>query len=93
MYIMAIGATMETINSYTYAVDYRLARLDVDQICSQAESGTYAACEQMIQMSFMVMQLGTLDQILARFERNGRLTREEHYNLLKRAKQLWSKDS
>lgn len=81
---------MENINASTYAVDYRLALLDVDQKCGQAASGTYAACEQMIQMSFMVMQLGTLDQILARFERHGRLTREEHYNLLKRAKQIWT---
>ena len=82
---------MESINSSTQAVDYRLAMLDVDQKCGQAHSGTYAACEQMIQMSFMVMQLGTLDQILARFERHGRLTREEHFKLLKLAKQLWNK--
>ena len=84
---------MESINSSTSAVDYRLAMLDVDQKCSQATSGTYAACEQMIQMSFMVMQVGTLDQILARFERHGRLTREEHYNLLKLAKQFWNRKS
>ncbi|HEX9388134.1 MAG TPA: hypothetical protein VF918_17545 [Anaerolineales bacterium] len=84
---------MESINSSTYAVDYRLAMLDVDQKCGQATSGTYAACEQMIQMSFMVMQLGTLDQILERFEKNGRLTRKEHQNLLKRARQVWDKDS
>jgi hypothetical protein len=83
---------MENINSFTQPVDLRLAVLDVNQKCSQAQSATYAACEQMIQMSFMVMQLGTLDQILARFERHGRLTREEHYNLLKLAKQLWSRD-
>ena len=84
---------MENINPSTYTVDYRLAMRDVDQQCRQANSGTYAACEQMIQMSFMVMQLGTLDRILARFERNGRLTREEHFNLLKLAKQLWSENS
>jgi hypothetical protein len=40
----------------------------------------------------MTMQLSTLDQILARFERHGRLTRGEHYSLLKLAKQLWSED-
>ena len=84
---------MQNIHPSPYPVDYRLALLDVDRKCSQATSGTYAACEQMIQMSFMTMQLGTLDQILARFERHGRLTREEHYNLLKLAKQLWSKSS
>jgi len=84
---------METINSSTRHVNYGLAIRDVDNKCGQAKSGTYAACEQMIQMSFMVMQLSTLDQILARFERHGRLTREEHFNLLKLAKQLWSRNS
>jgi hypothetical protein len=63
---------------------------DVDNKLGQAKSGTYAACEQMIQMSFMVMQLSTLDQILARFERHGRLTRDEHFSLLKLAKKLWN---
>ena len=84
---------MERINSLTQHVNYGLAMLDVDKKCRQAKSGTYAACEQMIQMSFMTMQLGTLDQILARFERHGRLTRDEHYSLLKLAKQLWDQNS
>jgi hypothetical protein len=84
---------MESINSSTYAINYGLASLEVDKKCGQAISGTYAACEQMIQMSFMGMHLSTLDQILARFERNGRLTRDEHYNLLKLAKQLWNHSS
>ena len=84
---------METVNSTTQHVNYGLAILDVDKKCKQVKSGTYAACEQMIQMSFMMMQLATLDQILARFERHGRLTRAEHYNLLKLAKQLWNENS
>ena len=84
---------MERLNSSTRYVNYGLAMLEVDQKCSQVKSGTYAACEQMIQMSFMTMQLGTLDQILARFERHGRLTRDEHYSLLKLAKLLWDQDS
>ena len=84
---------MESINSSTYPINYRLATLEVDRKCGQTNSGTYAACEQMIQMSFMVMNLSTLDQILARFERNGRLTRDEHFNLLKLAKQLWDRGS
>jgi hypothetical protein len=84
---------MQRVNSSTRSVNYGLAMLDVNKKCKQAKSGTYAACEQMIQMSFMVMQLGTLDQILARFERHGRLTRDEHYSLLKLAKQLWDEDS
>jgi hypothetical protein len=84
---------MERVNSATQHVNYGLAMLDVNKKCKQAKSGTYAACEQMIQMSFMVMQLSTLDQILARFERHDRLTRDEHYSLLKLAKQLWSEGS
>lgn len=83
---------MESVNS-SQQVNYGLAMLDVDKKCKQAKSGTYAACEQMIEMSFMMMQLSTLDQILARFERNGRLTRDEHYSLLKLAKQSWSEHS
>lgn len=84
---------METMNTSPYVINYSLATLEVDQKCGQAISGTYAACEQMIQMSFMVMNLSTLDQILARFERNGRLTRDEHFNLLKLAKELWNHSS
>ena len=53
------------------------------------KSGTYAAFEQMIQMSFMVMQLAALDQILEKFERNGRLTHTEHQSLLEFARQQW----
>ena len=53
------------------------------------KSGTYAAFEQMIQMSFMVMQLAALDQILETFEKNGRLTRTEHQSLLEFARQHW----
>ena len=80
---------METINTSTRSVNYGRALLDVDNKGRKAKSGTYEACEQMIQMSFMVMSLATLDQILARFERSGRLTRNEHHSLLKLAKQLW----
>lgn len=53
------------------------------------KSGTYAAFEQMIQMSFMVMPLSALDQILEKFEKNGRLTRGEHQRLLEFARQQW----
>jgi hypothetical protein len=84
---------MERVNSATQHVNYGLAILDMDKKCKQAKSGTYAACEQMIQMSFMMMQLATLDQILARFERHGRLTRAEHYSLLKLARQQWNENS
>jgi len=77
----------------THSLDYGRVLLNTDQKWQIEKSGTYAACEQMIQMSFMVMQLSTLDKILARFERNGRLSRDEHYSLLKLANQLWNQDS
>jgi hypothetical protein len=53
------------------------------------KSGTYAAFEQLIQMSFMVMPLSALDQILEKFEKNGRLTSVEHQRLLEFARQQW----
>jgi hypothetical protein len=53
------------------------------------KSGTYAAFEQMIQMSFMVMPLSALDQILEKFEKNGRLSGREHQRLLEFARQQW----
>lgn len=54
------------------------------------KSCTYAAFEQMIQMSFMVMQLSALDQILDKFEKNGRLTSAEHQSLIEFARQQWT---
>ncbi len=85
---------METINSSTNSsINYGLAMMDVDRKCGQAKSGTYAACEQLIQMSFMAMQLATFDRILEEFERSGRLTRQEHQSLLKYARQLWRQKS
>ena len=54
------------------------------------KSGTYAAFEQMIQMTFMVMQLSALDQILEKFEKNGRLTQAEHQSLLDFAQKQWN---
>jgi|RhiMetdeSRZDD1v2_1073273.scaffolds.fasta_scaffold123356_3 hypothetical protein len=53
------------------------------------KSGTYVAFEQMIQMSFMVMPLSALDQILEKFEKNGRLTSVEHLRLLQFARRQW----
>jgi len=85
---------MESINSSANSsINYGLAMLDVDRKCRQAKSGTYAACEQLIQMSFMVMQIATFDRILEEFETSGRLTRQEHQNLLKYARQLWRQKS
>ena len=85
---------MESINSSTNSsINYGLAMLDVNKKCRQAKSGTYAACEQLIQMSFMVMQLATFDRILEEFEKSGRLTRQEHQSLLNYARQLWRQKS
>jgi len=83
---------MESFPTSTYSYDYEPVLLTINQKCQMEKSGTYAACEQMIQMSFMVMGLATLDQILERFERNGRLTHMEHQSLLELAGQLWNMD-
>lgn len=54
-----------------------------------AKSATYAACEQMIQMPFMMMQLSKLDEMLERLEKNGRLTHMEHQGLLELGRKMW----
>jgi len=53
------------------------------------KSGTYAACEQMLQMTYMTMQLSQLDEILNRLEGSGRLTFREHQRLLEFASEIW----
>ena len=53
------------------------------------KSATYAACEQLIEMPFMRMQLSKLDEMLERLEQNGRLTYREHQGLLELAARLW----
>ena len=53
------------------------------------KSGTYAACEQMIQMSCMTMRLSRLDEMLRRLEENGRLSPREHRALLELARKTW----
>lgn len=57
------------------------------------KSGTYAACEQMIQMPFMMMSLSKLDEMLERLEQNGRLSAREHQNLVELAKKMWRLNS
>lgn len=56
------------------------------------KSGTYAACEQMLQMPFMMMQLSQLDEILKRLEKSGRLNSREHQGLLEFARNIWGVD-
>lgn len=53
------------------------------------KSATYAACEQLIEMPFMRMQLSKLDEMLERLEQNGRLTYKEHQSLLELAARIW----
>jgi len=57
------------------------------------KSATYAACEQMIEMPFMRMQLSKLDEMLERLEQNGRLTFKEHQGLLELATRIWRVNS
>lgn len=57
------------------------------------KSATYAACEQMLQMPFMRMQLSKLDEILERLEKNGRLSHREHQGLLELATKIWHVNS
>ena len=83
---------MATINSSTYSINYGAALREVNKKCKQVKSGTYVACEQMIQMSFMGTCLITLDQILGRLEKHGRLSHAERQNLLAFARQLWNVD-
>ena len=56
------------------------------------KSGTYAACEQMMQMPFMVMQLSQLDEILNRLETIGRLNSREHQRFHEFARNIWGVD-
>ena len=58
-----------------------------------AKSATYAACDQMIQMPFMMMQLSKLDEMLERLEKNGRLSSREHQSLLELARNTWRVNS
>lgn len=57
------------------------------------KSATYAACEQMLHMPFMRMQLSKLDEMLERLERNGRLSHKEYQGLLEFATKLWHVNS
>ena len=57
------------------------------------KSGTYAACEQMIQMPFMRMGLTNLEEMLERLEKNGRLSPREHQSLVELATKAWRLNS
>lgn len=57
------------------------------------KSGTYAACEQLIQMPLMRTGLSKLEEMLERLEKNGRLSAREHQSLVELAKKTWRVNS
>ena len=80
---------MNTLDTSTQSFYYWLPPVTgIDRI-SMEKSGTYAACEQMIQMPFMMMGLSRFDEMLERLELNGRLSPREHQSLLELARKTW----
>ena len=84
---------MNSLNVSKQAFYYWLPPATMTQKNSMEKSGTYAACEQMIQMSCMTMQLSKLDEMLKRLEENGRLSSREHQALLELARKTWRVNS
>jgi len=84
---------MNNLNVSKQAFYYWLPPATVAQKNLIEKSGTYAACEQMIQMSYMTMRLSRLDEMLKRLEENGRLSQGEHRALLELAKKTWRVNS
>ena len=72
---------------------YWLAPVAMTERNTMEKSGTYAACEQMIQMPCMMMRLSKLNEMLERLEQNGRLNSREHQNLLELARKTWRMNS
>jgi hypothetical protein len=84
---------MNSLNISRQAFYYWLPLVTITERNSMEKSGTYAACEQMIQMPFMMMRLSKLDEMLERLERNGRLSPREHQALLELARKTWRLNS
>jgi hypothetical protein len=84
---------MNSLNVSRQAFYYVLPPAIVPEKTSLEKSGTYAACEQMIQMSCMTMRLSKLDEMLKRLEINGRLCPREHQALLELARKTWHVNS
>lgn len=80
---------MNTLNTPGHSFCYWILPNSLIKESALEKSGTYAACEQMIQMPCMRMQLSKLDEMLVRLEKNGRLSSQEHQRLLKHARQVW----
>ena len=84
---------MNSLNISQQSFYYWLPPVATMDTNSLEKSGTYAACEQMIQMPFMMMNLSKLDEMLMRLEMNGRLSTREHQSLVELAKTLWLETS
>ena len=83
---------MNSLNISQQSLYYWLPPVTMDKNPPD-KSGTYAACEQMIQMPFMMMGLSKLDEMLERLERNGRLSSREHQSLVELAEKTWRVNS
>ena len=84
---------MNSLNISRQSFYYWLPSVNTMDKHAQDKSGTYAACEQMIQMPFMIMSLSKLDEMLERLEQNGRLSAREHQSLMELAEKLWQVNS
>ena len=84
---------MNSLNISQQSFYYWLPPVTIVDKSPLDKSGTYAACEQMIQMPFMMMSLSKLDEILERLEQNGRLSTREHQSLMELAKKMWRVNS
>jgi hypothetical protein len=80
---------MNSLNVSRQSFYYLVAPVNATHRNLMEKSGTYEACEQMIQMPFMLMQLSKLDEMLERLENNGRLTHVEHQGLLELERKMW----
>jgi len=84
---------MNSLNVSKQAFCYWIPPATMAQKNIMEKSGTYAACEQLIQMSCMTMRLSKLDEMLKRLEENGRLSSREHVALLELARKTWRVNS
>jgi hypothetical protein len=80
---------MNRLNPSNNSFQYRVVPVSMMQKSPMEKSGTYAACEQMMHMPCMKMQLSKLNEMLDRLEKHGRLTIQEHQGLLELARQIW----
>ena len=84
---------MNSLDLSRQSLYYWLPPVTVTEKNPMEKSGTYAACEQMLQMSCMTVGLSKLDEMLERLEKNGRLSSREHQSLLELARNTWRGNS